>query len=126
MVHHWLAGTLGIFLVVVVVVAATALLPFGAVAYRSLRRVGRWRSLVACMVLLPAVWLVAEVVRSGPQLAGSWACPDTPTLVVTAIAAKRRQSPTLYCTSITTKGYRHDCRHPIVPAGRQRAVEHPP
>lgn len=83
MVHHWLAGALGIFLVVVVAVAATALLPFGAVAYRSLRRVGRWRLLAACMVLLPAAWLVAEVVRSGPPLAGSWVCRDTPTLVAT-------------------------------------------
>lgn len=71
-VHHWLAGALGIFLVVVVAAVATAWLPFGAVAYRSLRRVGRWRSLAACMVLLPAVWVVTEVVRSGPLLAGGW------------------------------------------------------
>ncbi len=48
-VHHWLAGALGFFLVVVVAASATAWLPFGAVAYCSLRRVGRWRSLAACM-----------------------------------------------------------------------------
>jgi apolipoprotein N-acyltransferase len=71
-VHHWLAGALGFFLVLVVAASATAWLPFGAVAYCSLRRVGRWRSLAACMVLLPAVWVVTEVVRSVPLLAGSW------------------------------------------------------
>lgn len=56
----------------VVAAAAAAWLPFGAVVYRSLRRVRRWRSLAACMVLLPAVWVLTEVVRSGPLLAGSW------------------------------------------------------
>ena len=71
-VHHWLAGPLGLFLIVVVAAAAAAWLPFGAVVYRSLRRVDRWRSLAACMVLLPAVWVLTEVVRSGPLLAGSW------------------------------------------------------
>jgi len=70
--HHWLAPSLGVFMVPVVIVVAAAWLPFGWAAWRMLRRAAGGGSAIACLVVLPSIWVVTEVVRSWHALGGTW------------------------------------------------------
>ena len=70
--HHWLTGALGVFMVPAVALVATLWLPFGAVAHVVLGDTNRNRRGVLAVAILPAVWVLTEVVRSVPVLAGTW------------------------------------------------------
>jgi apolipoprotein N-acyltransferase len=55
-----------------VALVAALWLPFGAATHALLRNPDRRRRGAAAVVVLPAVWVLTEVVRSVPVLAGTW------------------------------------------------------
>lgn len=70
--HHWLAPSLGVFVVPAVVIVAAAWLPFGLTTWWMLSRADRRGSAAACLVVVPSIWVVTEVVRSWHVLGGTW------------------------------------------------------
>jgi apolipoprotein N-acyltransferase len=70
--HHWLLPNLGPFTVVVGPLLGTLWAAWGPVAWGLLHDPASGRRLVAAMAVLPAAWVVIEVLRSWDRLAGPW------------------------------------------------------
>lgn len=70
--HWWLLPHLSVFAVPAAILVGLAWVPWGLVAHTLLRPPLTGRRLAAALVLLPAIWLVAEYVRSWDRLGGSW------------------------------------------------------
>ncbi|CAN5809686.1 apolipoprotein N-acyltransferase [soil metagenome] len=69
--HHWLLPTLGPLALPIAAALGVLWLPFGLAAWSLLRRPS-WAGLGAALVVLPAVWVVVEQLRSWEAFAGSW------------------------------------------------------
>ncbi|WAP54536.1 apolipoprotein N-acyltransferase [Streptomyces sp. S465] len=71
-VHHWLMPSLHVFIVVLALLLGLCWAPWGWLTHRLLHgRPGPGR-VAAALVLLPSVWLMAELVRSWQYLGGPW------------------------------------------------------
>lgn len=69
--HHWLVPAIGPFALPLAMVLAVLWLPFGLAAHTLLRNPSG-RRIAAAVALLPAIWLVVELVRSWDRFGGSW------------------------------------------------------
>jgi apolipoprotein N-acyltransferase len=83
-VHHWLLPNLLVFLPVVSAVFGLLWLPWSRVAWHLLRPPLTGRRAAAALALLPAGWIVIELVRSWERLGGPWALMGTSQWQVTA------------------------------------------
>jgi apolipoprotein N-acyltransferase len=89
--HHWLVPNTGPFLLLVALLVGLLWLPLGALAHRLLGQTTSSRQLLAALFLLPAGWVVTELVRSWEYFGGpfgllgasQWSVP--PMLAVAAI-----------------------------------------
>ncbi|MBO3678563.1 apolipoprotein N-acyltransferase [Streptomyces sp. NEAU-YJ-81] len=71
-VHHWLMPSLHVFIVILALLLGLLWVPWGWLTHRLLHgRPGPGR-VAAALVLLPSVWLMAELVRSWQYLGGPW------------------------------------------------------
>ncbi|MFF4482157.1 apolipoprotein N-acyltransferase [Streptomyces sp. NPDC001520] len=71
-VHHWLMPSLHVFIVILALLLGLLWVPWGWLTHRLLHgRPGSGR-VAAALVLLPSVWLMAELVRSWQYLGGPW------------------------------------------------------
>lgn len=71
-VHHWLLPSLHVFTLLLAALLGLLWLPFGALARRLLSGAGGGRDAVGALLVLPSVWLMAELVRSWQGLGGPW------------------------------------------------------
>jgi hypothetical protein len=71
--YHWLATQGVLLLVVVAALLGLLWVPVGVVAHRMLRDRPGPRRLGLAVAVVPAVWVLAEAVRSVPVLGGPWA-----------------------------------------------------
>ena len=71
--YHWLATQGVLLLVVVAALLGLLWVPVGVVAHRLLRDRPAPRRLGLAVAVVPAVWVLAEAVRSVPVLGGPWA-----------------------------------------------------
>lgn len=70
--HHWVLPYLSVFTVPLAALFGLIWLPWGLVAWGLLRRPPTPRRTAVSLVLLPAVWVVVEFLRSWDRLGGSW------------------------------------------------------
>ncbi|MER5781739.1 apolipoprotein N-acyltransferase [Streptomyces mobaraensis] len=71
-VHHWLLPSLHVFILVLAALLGLLWVPWGLLVHRLLGgRPGPGR-VAAALVLVPAGWLLAELVRSWEYLGGPW------------------------------------------------------
>jgi apolipoprotein N-acyltransferase len=71
--QYWLVSSIGPLLVVLAFGLGALWLPWGWLAHRLLSAPVTMGRTVAAIVVLPAAWVAAEVVRSWPPLGGPWA-----------------------------------------------------
>lgn len=72
-VHHWLLPVTTWFMPLVAAVLGLLWLPWGVLVRRALRRPVTAGSALVALVVVPAGWVVVELVRSWQQLGGPWA-----------------------------------------------------
>lgn len=70
--HHWLLPNLHVFLVLLTLLIGGLWAPWGWLAHRLLGPGSSGGNSMAALVLLPAGWLAAELVRSWEYLGGPW------------------------------------------------------
>jgi len=70
--HHWVLPYLSVFAVPLAALFGLIWVPWGLVAWTLLRRPPTMRRVASAMLLLPAVWVVVEFLRSWDRLGGSW------------------------------------------------------
>jgi apolipoprotein N-acyltransferase len=70
--HHWLLPNLGPFVVPAGLAMGATWIPVGIVAWSLLADVRTGRQAGAALAVVPAVWVLMEVVRSWHALGGSW------------------------------------------------------
>lgn len=70
--HHWLAPSLHVFLLVLSLLIGALWAPWGWLVHRFLAPTAPPLHSFAAVVLLPAGWLAAELVRSWEYLGGPW------------------------------------------------------
>lgn len=85
--HHWLVGSLGVFMVPAAVIMALLWLPVGLTAHHLLRTPLRPAVAAVAVVVIPSVWVVTDVVRSWHVLGGTWAMLGTSQAPVPALLA---------------------------------------
>nr|WP_311765310.1 apolipoprotein N-acyltransferase [Streptomyces zingiberis] len=71
-VHHWLLPSLHVFLLVLAVLLGALWAPWGALVRRLLTDRPGPGAVAAALVLVPAAWLMVELVRSWEYLGGPW------------------------------------------------------
>lgn len=71
--HHWLLPNLHVFLLVLTALLGALWAPWGWLVRRLLAGSPPPARVLAALVLLPSVWLLAELVRSWEYLGGPWA-----------------------------------------------------
>lgn len=71
--QYWLWPSAGPLLLVLAVALGALWLPFGWAAQRLLTGDATIRRLLTAVVVLPSLWILAEVVRSWDRLGGPWA-----------------------------------------------------
>lgn len=71
-VHHWLLPVTGPFLVLVALLVGALWAPWGVVVRRASAPPATARRALGALLVVPAAWLMIELVRSAEQLAGPW------------------------------------------------------
>ncbi|WP_299536841.1 apolipoprotein N-acyltransferase [uncultured Streptomyces sp.] len=71
-VHHWLLPSLHVFLVLLGALLGVLWVPWGLLIRRALAGTPSVRRAAAAVVVVPAGWLLAELVRSWQGLGGPW------------------------------------------------------
>ncbi|MEU7133265.1 apolipoprotein N-acyltransferase [Streptomyces sp. NPDC046261] len=70
--HHWLLPNLHVFILVLAALLGLLWAPWGLLVYRLLGGSPGAGQVVAALVVVPAGWLVVELVRSWEYLGGPW------------------------------------------------------
>lgn len=102
--HHWLVPQLSLFALPLVLVTALVWLPWGVAAWWLLREPRSPGRAAAALVVVPAVWVLVEYVRSWDRLGGSWGLLGAsqwqvrPILAVAALGGVWALSFLLVCT----------------------------
>ncbi|MBH1937041.1 apolipoprotein N-acyltransferase [Streptomyces sp. AV19] len=72
-IHHWLLPNLHIFILVLAALLGLLWVPWGLLVWRLLGGAPGPRRTAAALVVVPAGWLLAELIRSWEYLGGPWA-----------------------------------------------------
>ncbi len=67
--HHWLLGSVGVFLVALSLALGLLWMPWARIAHATM---GTRHRAGAAVVLVPAAWVAAEYIRSWDRLGGPW------------------------------------------------------
>lgn len=103
--HHWLVPTLGPLALPIAGTLGVLWLPVGLAAHALLRRPS-WPGAVAAVLVVPALWVAAEQLRSWHVLGGSWGplglsqWQVTPVLAVAALGGVWLVSWVLVTTNV--------------------------